>query len=259
MPPNIPSRQTITEIEHTSPALYFNESGEIAPTGCFCFQVRDGILYLERASSGYWDSADVIFSVPVAGGNTLLTMPTGRGATLVVAARNSSAVSKAQADYLCVGVADDVTIQAALDALPVLGGKVLLMEGTYVLAASIAMGTGETLEGLDRAAVTLDASALSAVYAITAEDDTMVKGLTVSGGDEGGININGDHNVRVLNTGWDTIKDAGNNWAPAIHITGVGSFDIIIDDVYIFDCDRGIEVENCGFVKSGMSEPIRIS
>ncbi|KKN79300.1 hypothetical protein LCGC14_0340820 [marine sediment metagenome] len=58
-------------------------------------------------------------------------IPTGRGATLVVAASDSSAASKAQADYVVDGTADQVQIQAALDALPAGGGRVLLLEGTY--------------------------------------------------------------------------------------------------------------------------------
>lgn len=46
------------------------------------------------------------------------TIYTVRSATLIVAANDSSARSKAQTDYLGDGTADDVQIQAALDALP---------------------------------------------------------------------------------------------------------------------------------------------
>lgn len=60
-----------------------------------------------------------------------------RGATVVVAASDSSAKSKAQADYVCDGVADDVEIQAALDSLPSTGGEIHLLDGTYQLAATV--------------------------------------------------------------------------------------------------------------------------
>lgn len=60
-----------------------------------------------------------------------------RTATFVVAASDSSAKSKTQADYVCDGTADDVQIQAAIDALPAGGGKVVLMGGTFNLAAGI--------------------------------------------------------------------------------------------------------------------------
>lgn len=63
--------------------------------------------------------------------------PVVRGATYIVAANDSSASSKAQADYVCDGTADDVQIQAAIDALPAGGGKVGLLEGTFNLAAGI--------------------------------------------------------------------------------------------------------------------------
>ncbi|MCK5018854.1 MAG: right-handed parallel beta-helix repeat-containing protein [Candidatus Peribacteraceae bacterium] len=55
--------------------------------------------------------------------------------TLVVAASDSLDVDRA--DYECDGTADDVQIQAAHDALPAGGGKIVLLEGTYNLAAAI--------------------------------------------------------------------------------------------------------------------------
>lgn len=63
------------------------------------------------------------------------TLEIARSATLIVAANDSSAKSKAGADYVCNGVADDVEIQAAIDALTG-GGTVELSEGTFVLAAN---------------------------------------------------------------------------------------------------------------------------
>lgn len=62
-----------------------------------------------------------------------------RGVTLAVAASNSSAKSKASADYICDGQADDVQIQAAIDALS--GGDVYLFEGTYSTSAKITVSS----------------------------------------------------------------------------------------------------------------------
>jgi hypothetical protein len=45
-----------------------------------------------------------------------------RSATFVVAANDSSTLSKQQADYVCDGTDDQVEIQAAIDAANVLGG-----------------------------------------------------------------------------------------------------------------------------------------
>lgn len=48
-----------------------------------------------------------------------ITMPTGRAAMFIVAANDTLPDGKAQADYVCDGVADNVEIQAAIGALPV--------------------------------------------------------------------------------------------------------------------------------------------
>lgn len=70
-----------------------------------------------------------------------------RSATVVIAASDSSAKSKAQADYVCDGMADNVEINAAIAALPQIGGKILLHEGTYSIAAPIQIDRHICLEG----------------------------------------------------------------------------------------------------------------
>lgn len=56
-------------------------------------------------------------------------------ATYIVAASNSP--HQAKADYVCDGTADQVQIQAALDALPNNGGRVILLEGTFTINDTI--------------------------------------------------------------------------------------------------------------------------
>lgn len=63
---------------------------------------------------------------------------TQSSATFVVAASDSTSDGKLRADYVCDGTDDDVQIQAALDALPSGGGKVLLLEGTFTIGTTIA-------------------------------------------------------------------------------------------------------------------------
>ncbi|MCJ7654827.1 MAG: hypothetical protein MUO97_05925, partial [Dehalococcoidia bacterium] len=72
--------------------------------------------------------------------------PTGRTATLVVAASDASALSKAQADYVVVGTADD-EINAAIAALPPPGGIIHLTEGLFSISASINLNRTAVLEG----------------------------------------------------------------------------------------------------------------
>ena len=54
-----------------------------------------------------------------------------------VAANDAPMMQKVIAEFICDGVDDNVEIQAAVDALPSGGGKVLLSEGTFNLSAQI--------------------------------------------------------------------------------------------------------------------------
>jgi len=68
-----------------------------------------------------------------------------RSVTLIVAASDS--IDKTKVDYICDGIADQVEINTAIVALPVNGGRVVLLEGTYNITSSITPGTGTTLQG----------------------------------------------------------------------------------------------------------------
>ena len=70
-----------------------------------------------------------------------------RSATFVVAANDSSTLSKQQADYVCDGTDDQVEIQAALDALPVNGGTVVLSSGQFYIAATIEITAKDSIIG----------------------------------------------------------------------------------------------------------------
>jgi parallel beta-helix repeat protein len=70
------------------------------------------------------------------------------GATIVVAAVDSVDITRA--DYVCDGTADQVQINAALTDAGV-GGRVVLLEGTYTIAAAIAFtDDNQVLEGQGR-------------------------------------------------------------------------------------------------------------
>lgn len=77
---------------------------------------------------------------------SLQTRTNGEQYFLLVAANDSATVVKNKADYVCDGVADDVQIQAALDAAKSQGGGIVqLSEGTFNLAAQLNI-TGNTDE-----------------------------------------------------------------------------------------------------------------
>lgn len=68
-------------------------------------------------------------------------------ATVVVAANNS--VHKAKADFVVPDGADNaqVTIQAAINSLPANGGRIVLLEGTYIISGAINPRSKVTIEG----------------------------------------------------------------------------------------------------------------
>ncbi len=79
-----------------------------------------------------------------------------RSSTLVVAASDASVKGKAGADYVCDGTADQVEIQAALDAVPTNGGKVVLLEGIFSISAEIDIAASNvSLQGMGMCVTTL--------------------------------------------------------------------------------------------------------
>jgi len=66
-------------------------------------------------------------------------IPTGRTATFTVAASDSSNSSKAQADYVCDGTADNVEIQAAIDALPAGGGEIAVLGANLAFSNKVSI------------------------------------------------------------------------------------------------------------------------
>ena len=65
----------------------------------------------------------------------------GTASTAVVIGTTASGHTLADCDYLCDGTADDVEIQAAIDALPETGGEVFIKEGTYQITAALKLKT----------------------------------------------------------------------------------------------------------------------
>jgi hypothetical protein len=97
-------------------------------------------------------------------------------ATWVVAAVDSVAPEKANADYVCDGVADEVQITAALAG----GGRVVLLDGTYVLSAAATLISGVALVGMGAGVSTLSGSGDLLSGAAIAQ--AQVEDLTFDGG-----------------------------------------------------------------------------
>ena len=72
-------------------------------------------------------------------------------ATYIVAASDSK--NRASADYYCDGTADNVQIQAALDALPDTGGEVVLLDGTFNIVTTIDYNDFQKISGTGTATI----------------------------------------------------------------------------------------------------------
>jgi len=95
-------------------------------------------------------------------GDPILAGDNGRCATYTIAANDASNHVKAQADYVCDGTNDDAEIQAAIDALPSSGGKILLSAGTFAIGTSLSIERSDVIiEGQGQGTV-LDVTALGA-------------------------------------------------------------------------------------------------
>lgn len=88
-------------------------------------------------------------------------------------------------DYLCDGTADDVEINAAIQALPSTGGEVVILDGTYNITATIAVNKDNvTLSGNGAATVLKrmwNSSSDEGVITVVASSGCCVKEVCVDG------------------------------------------------------------------------------
>jgi len=115
----------------------------------------------------------------------------GRGATLKVTASNATAKSKAGADYVCDGVADEVEINAAIESLDGIGGSIELSEGTFnILDYFLINKSNITLKGQGKSTIISGTTTYPFRIDITATG-VIIKDLVSQGGGYG-IASNGE-------------------------------------------------------------------
>jgi len=166
------------------------------------------------------------------------------GATFVVAASDS--LNKEKADYICDGVADDVEIQAALDALT-FGGKILLMEGTYNFSNSIVFNennSNSTIEGLGQG-ITIIEGALD--DSVPYFDFDLSLGETLYHIKISNFTLDASDHVDSSQFQSGLIRDIS---AGSIHYLEISNLNIIDDGSY----DHAISFNN----NSGLNKHIRI-
>jgi len=152
---------------------------------------------------------------------------------LVVAASDSSTKSKNGADYVCDGVADEVEINAALNALPAGGGKVILREGTFTIAAPITFPADSiTLEGQGRGTF-IDGDGLATgehAIVVSETDYCAIKNLAIQTEDGGGKT---SHCIYLEYAG------------DYLTIDGVIIIDSDSDAINLYDAVHQLTIRNC--------------
>lgn len=78
-------------------------------------------------------------------------IPTGRGATYIVAANDAPAQWKAQADVICDNIADQVEVQSlvnTINATSTSGGTILFSPGIFTFSAAVSLNSVNTTQGI---------------------------------------------------------------------------------------------------------------
>jgi hypothetical protein len=136
-----------------------------------------------------------------------------RTATLIIAASDS--LHRNMADYVCDQIADDIEINQALNALPAEGGRVILLEGQYLLAAPIIIPDHDIcLEGQSWA--------------------TFINGNNLATGNHA-IQLTSKSNCHLKNFSIRT-NAGGGNTCHCIFAED-GCYDLRIDNIYFEDSD----------------------
>ncbi len=176
-------------------------------------------------------------------------------ASLVVAAGDSTPVSKTQANYTCDGLDDQVEIQAALAALPD-GGTVVLSNGTFNCSGSIAPAAGATLKGQGPEATSLEFSRNGMLN--VSEEHVTLDGFHIMGSGY----VNASTNTTLDLTQWLGVLTVYASHAKIHNVTGTADASIqavflllhnpnvyapILEDVEFVNC-RAVDTGTYGFL-----------
>lgn len=158
-------------------------------------------------------------------------------ATIVVAASDS--LYPERADYHCDGVADNVEIQAAINALPAGGGRVVLLEGTFDISNDIDLVSNLKLSGQGDSTILQMADGVAGDHCLT--------GNAITNVEISDLLVDGD---KAAQTGVQT--QFGIYWTTVSHsiIIGVSVIDVGSSaalsgyGIYFNNCDHNV-VTNC--------------
>ena len=158
-------------------------------------------------------------------------------ADMVVAASDSSAAVKAQADYVCSGADDQVEINAAIDAGP--GGKVVLSSGRFNISSTIILKAHLQFEGA-KTGGGASAGEGTIIYLADGSDCSMLEfEKTIGAADPDFLR------VKSLYLFGNNINNAATSHGVWIHGDADGTpMDIVLEDLFVHGFnDNGFHID----------------
>lgn len=160
------------------------------------------------------EGGGITIDVPAAGGG-------GSAPTVVVAASDATDFSKGRADFQLTGTADDALMDQINALLTATGGRVLISEGTVVMAGNVTMPNGVIWVGMGQDATVLTGSGVitgpGEIYDMEIEDTVRF------------VNLYRAQRIKISGGDWGANPVFGGTGQP-----GGGLFDLFIDGA---DCD----------------------
>ena len=160
-----------------------------------------------------------------------------------VVGTSTSGWTSADCDYLCDGTADDVEINAAITALPAAGGEIVILEGTYNIAAKIDITKDNvSIRGNGNATILkrmFDSDSPEGLITLIGRHDCKIANLRVDGNN---MSYSDDFNLGIYleSSSYNTITDntiTGTNYAGIVLASS--SNNAIIGNTY-YNNERGI-------------------
>ena len=154
-------------------------------------------------------------------------------ATFVIAASDS--LYPARADYVCDGTDDDVQIQAAINALPAGGGKVVLLDGTFNITTQTNLVSNMVIEGQGHS-TKLNQAGDNSVMGINTETRFEIRDIKFESDrthDNALLNIN-DSSTGIIYS--CQFRDCLNIGVSVYDVTNHGIWSLYVDNCYFYRC-----------------------
>lgn len=177
----------------------------------------------------------------------------GKRVCRLVVGTSTSGWTTSDCDYLCDGTADDVEINAAIQALPSTGGEIVILDGTYNITATIAMNKDNTKLSGNGAATILkrmwNSSTREGVISINATNGRCcVENLQIDGNSATYSSINNE-GIYLTESSSNTITgNTCNNNQSGIRLNEGCEYNIVTGNTCNNNASSGISLSNsCKF------------